>query len=512
MRKVRFFILTLMAACSISVVSCNKPQETPKNNEEQKEDPGKEDPGKEDPGKEDPGKEEPKGTVFEVTCSDGTITFGADDILGVYPADGLAEPFTTSADKIEGGKATFSNEEKFDTDTYYAVYPYSEEDLLIEGVLYTILPFEHSVDNIAAHNISVAKVADGKADLKNVLGFVKINVTDSDFTEIVLRSKDTKASLAGKVEITIPDSGNPTVEVLDGVPFVTLVPAEGKETIDPGTYNIPVLPAAMSEGISLRAKVHSFTEGKMYVKNIDPKTVARAEAIDLGGVAKDASFEEFVEFIVNDDASGFAGCYREFGTKSIDTNPNRIFNLGDYDLSTYWNMPPGGFAGAGGTGKAYDIDGNETIRGSYVRWEFHKASGSYPKTEEIYFEYSLAYDETTPDNTYALDWAPWTLDIRDYNIWEGDKYGTIQHLTVENDALPWTNEYNNRYVSNAVLPGYQSGRLITCCTRTRWNDDHELQPKDAVEGVTFKNLAMDPPESRWALAELHVWMKPIYEQ
>lgn len=141
MRKVRFFILTLMAACSIFMVSCNKPQETPKNNEEQTDDPGKPNPDDQDPTKPDPKPEEPKGTVFEVTCSDGTITFGADDILGVYPADGLAEPFTTSADKIEGGKATFSNEEKFETDAYYAVYPYSEEDLLIEGVLSTILPF-----------------------------------------------------------------------------------------------------------------------------------------------------------------------------------------------------------------------------------------------------------------------------------------------------------------------------------------------------------------------------------
>ncbi|MBQ7195011.1 MAG: hypothetical protein IJS07_05205 [Bacteroidales bacterium] len=512
MKKINLLLVMVLAIAGLTFASCGQDNNGP-------EKPNSETPGgnNEDPNKpDDPNKpEEIKGTAFEVSCADANITWSVADTLGIFPADGLADKFTVAADAIKDGKATFTNAEKLESDTFYAVYPYNAKDLLIGNVLTTIVPFEHSVSNVGTHNLSVAKVSDKAASLKNVLGFIKLNVTDADLTEIVIRSIDSKSPLAGKVEVTIPDSGNPTVQVLDGVPFITLVPAAGQTAIPAGTYMLPVLPGAMNQGVSIRAKVHAFDAGTMYVKEIaDAQTSTRAAALDLGTVAKtETGFDTYKEWIVNDDASGFGGCYREFGTKSIDTNPNRIYNLGDYDDGTYWNMPPGVLNG--GNGEAYDIDGNKTIRGSYLRLEFHKASGKTPTTQNIYFEYTLAHDPDDMDKTQVLDWAPWTLDVREYGQYNLDgawKYGTLQHLTVENDALPWTAEYNNRYVSNVIRPvnpDRNFDRLILCCTRTRWNDDHELKPKDAVEGVTFKNLVQETPESRWALAELHVWMKPI---
>ena len=510
MKKTRMILLSVLAVAGLSMVSCDKNEKDPGKDNQNQTDPGKDNPGTDDPGTDDPGNDDSKGMTFNAVCSDGTLAWSAGDVIGIFPSDGLAVPFTTSESAIADGKAAFSYEEKLESDVFYAVYPYNEKDLLIENVLSTILPFEHSVSNVASHNISVAKADGGNVDFKNVLGFIRLNVTDADLTEIVIRSKNSKVSLAGKVEITIPDSGDPTVEVLDGIPVVTLVPADGEEFIAPGTYNLPVVPGSLDQGISLRVK----TEGFMYVKDVDAQTAQRASAVDLGTAAKaEAGFDKYTEYVINSDASGFDGCYREFGTKSIDTAPNFIWHLGDGDPATYWNMPPGILSG--GTGEAYDIEGNKTIRGSYLRLEFHKASGTAPKTDNIYFEYVLAYDPEDMDHTQVLDWAPWTLDVREYGSFNLDgawKYGTVQHLTVEESALPWTAEYNNRYVSNVVnTPNTERhmDRLILCCTRTRWNDEHELMPKDAVEGVTFKNLVQETPESRWALAELRVWMKPL---
>ena len=372
----------------------------------------------------------------------------------------------------------------------------------------------------SATNLRVAYSTDKILNFYNVLGYLKVNVAASGVTQVVIRSLNAQNSLAGKATVVINENAAPEVTVLDGVPHVLLVPAEGQETIPAGVYYIPAVPAAMADGVSVRFK----TEGFMYVQDMQAVTFDRSGVADLGTLSEGGAFTKFTEFVINDDGAGFTGCYREFGSEpNIATAPHYLWHAGDGDITTFWNMPTFPEGNTKGSGVAYDIEGNQTVRGSYLRLNFNLSSQGPDKqncpnrVDQIIFEYEGIYHPTNVELTGGHDWMPWTIDVRYYDCYktpEGKlEYGTIQHLTVEDDALPWTWEYNNYYVStivrkpyeSAAPTGYDIGGLVLCCTRTRDNIDGELMPKDAIDGVQFMDLAKTKPESGWGLAELRVF-------
>ena len=464
-------------------------------------------------------------TAVNFEAVDGqTLAWNEQDILGIYPDDGAAYAYTTATEAIseEGKKAQFDGEE-FEAEKVYAVYPYAEDVILVGNELEMILPYRHVADKVGAPstatNVRVAVSSDKTLNFYNVLGYVKVNVSGSDVKEVVIRSLNAQNYLAGKASVVINEGAAPEVTVLDGVPHVILVPAEGQEAIAPGVYYIPVVPAAMADGVSVRFK----TDGYMYVQDMPAVTVDRSGVADCGTLAEGGSFTKFTEFVIETDAEGFAGCYREFGTKSIDVNPHNLWHAGDRDITTFWRMPSGVLSSSG-MGKAYDINGEETIRGSYIRLNFNKSSQGITtetcptRVDEVIFEYEGIYHPENIDLTGGHDWMPWTLDVREYDVYvkpdgSGYAYGTIQHLTVEDSALPWTWEYNNYYVSTTVRKPNNVGGLkqsdfnglILCCTRTRDNVDGVLMPKDAIDGVQFMDLAKETPESQWGFAELRVY-------
>lgn len=456
------------------------------------------------------------------------------DTIGIYPDEGAALPYLTTAEAIieDGKKAQFDGEE-FEAEKVYAVYPYAEDVILVGNELELILPYRHVADKVGAPstatNLRVAASTDKTLNFYNVLGYMKVNVADSDVKEVVIRSLNAKNSLAGKATVAINENAAPEVTILDGVPHVILSPAEGQETIAPGVYYIPAVPAAMAEGVSVRFKTGGglSSSGKpvdlMYVQDMPAVTLDRAGVADLGTLSASGSFTKFTEFIITSDASGFDGCYREFGSQpNIDVNPHNLWHAGDGDLSTYWRIPS--FPENNwGKSVAYDINGNETVRGAYLRLDFNLSSQGPGKeicpnrVDQIIFEYEGIYAPDNLDLTGGHDWMPWTLDVRGYGCYQKADgslaYGTIQSLTVEDDALPWTWEYNNYYVSTIIKKpyespapqGYDQGALILSCTRTRENVDGVLMEKDAIDGVQFMNLAKEMPESQWGLAELRVY-------
>ena len=527
----RLFMLLAMTSLMFACEPEQVPNEDDKNPTEQPGDDPGEEPG-DDPGEEpgdDPG-DEPgevlagyKAVNFE-TVDANVIAWDAADVIGIYPYDGAALPYTTTADAIteEGKTAQFDGEE-FEADAVYAVYPYADDVILVGNELELILPFEHVADKAgapsSATNLRVAYSTDKTLNFYNVLGYVKVEVAASGVTQVVIRSLNAQNSLAGKASVIINEDAAPEVTVLDGVPHVLLVPAEGQETIPAGTYYIPAVPAAMADGVSVRFK----TDGFMYVQDMPAVTFDRSGVADLGTLSEGGSFTKFTEFVIMDDASGFTGCYREFGSQpNIDVNPHNLWHAGDGDLETYWRIPS--FPENNwGKSLAYDINGNETVRGAYLRLTFNLSSQGPSTTncpnrvDQIIFEYEGIYAPDNVELTGGHDWMPWTLDVREYDCYQKPDgslaYGTIQSLTVEEDALPWTWEYNNYYVStiikkpyeSAAPQGYDLGSLILSCTRTRDNIDGELMPKDAIDGVQFMNLAKEMPESQWGLAELRVF-------
>ena len=74
-------------------------------------------------------------------------------------------------------------------------------------------------------------------------------------------------------------------------------------------------------------------------------------------------------------------------------------------------------------GKAYDINGDETIRGSYIRLNFNKSSQGITtetcptRVDEVIFEYEGIYHPENIDLTGGHDWMPWTLDVREYDVY-----------------------------------------------------------------------------------------------
>lgn len=446
------------------------------------------------------------------------------DTIGIYPDEGAALPYLTTPEAIteEGKKAQFDGEE-FEADKVYAVYPYAEDVILVGNELELILPYRHVADKAGAPstatNLRVAASTDKTLNFYNVLGYMKVNVADSDVSEVVIRSLNAQNSLAGKATVVINENAAPEVTVLDGVPHVILSPAEGQETIAPGVYYIPAVPAAMADGVSVRFK----TEGFMHVQDLPAVTLDRTGVADLGTIAAGGAFTKFTEFKITSDSEGFTGCYREFGSQpNIDVNPHNLWHAGDDDLTTYWRIPS--FPENNwGKSEAYDMDGNKTVRGAYLRLDFNISSQGPSKencpnrVDQIIFEYEGIYAPDNVELTGGHDWMPWTLDVVYYDSYKAPdgslKYGTIQSLTVEDDALPWTYEYNNYYVSTTVRKPYESsgvwgydlGSLILTCRRTRDNVDGVLMPKDAIDGVQFMNLAKEMPESQWGLAELRVY-------
>lgn len=466
-------------------------------------------------------------TVVNAESPEGvSIAWKTGDLVGIYAEDGAAVSYEVTDISADGKSASVEAEAD---GKLYAVYPYNEKAVLSGDKVELVLPYSHVADTPGAvtsgTNVRVAVSENGVLNFKNIFGYLKIEVKDADIKEVVVRSLNPKISLAGKSVITV--GTEPSLEIADGVPHVLLVPTEGQNVIAPGVYYIPVALGAMDKGFSLRFK----KEGKMFVKNVTSATaIARNSVTDLGTlVSSDSSFEEFVEMTIVDKGNqgGFAlpddkEAYHEYGTNTKTAPSGRaLVNLNDANLSTYWCMPSGKLNG--GTGEAYDINGVKTIRGSYLRLDFNQ-SGKGPSTtscvnrvDKVIFEYSNIYDPDNQDITMGHDWMPWTLDVREYNVMQPDgnlKYGTLQNLTVEESALPWTWEYNNLYVSDVVQRSHSVSNyngplfngLILCCTRTRDNDGNELQPKNATSGVTFKNLAVTTPESQWGLSELHVWV------
>lgn len=452
------------------------------------------------------------------------VVWNVTDTIGIYPDDGAAVAYTTLETEIteEGKKAQFDGEE-FEAEAVYAVYPYADDAILIGNELELILPFRHTADKVGAPsvatNLRVAYSTTKELNFYNVLGYVKVNVADSDVKEVVIRSLNAKNSLAGKASVVINENAAPEVTVLDGVPHVILSPAEGQETIAPGVYYIPAVPAAMAEGVSVRFK----TEGFMYVQDMPAVTLDRSGVADLGTLAAGGSFTKFTEFVISSDPEGFAGCYREFGSQpNIDVNPHNLWHAGDGDITTFWRIPS--FPENNwGKSTSYDINGSQTVRGAYLRLDFNKSSQNPSKetcvtrVDQLIFEYEGIYYPDNVELTGGHDWMPWTLDVRDYNVYPkpegGYAHGTIASLSVEEDALPWTWEYNNYYVSPTFVKPYDVGGLAAkdfyslniTCTRTRDNVDGILMPKDAIDGVQFMDLAKEMPESQWGLAELRVY-------
>lgn len=95
-------------------------------------------------------------------------------------------------------------------------------------------------------NLSLGKIEDGQAELKNLMSVFKFEVTGSDITEINIEARGGEA-LAGDVTIDLE-----TMEItsIEGWSSIRIIPVEGQTCITPGVYCIPVPAGHYSQGIA----------------------------------------------------------------------------------------------------------------------------------------------------------------------------------------------------------------------------------------------------------------------
>ena len=169
-----------------------------------------------------------------------TINWCDDDVIAIF--DGVAKrEFTVVT--ADGKNATFTGEVAAGATQLYAVYPYSAAVECLNGVVTASLSAEQQLDggNVADGAIvAVGQVAaDASVQFKNAVGFLRVDVSYDDVTEIIVNGSD----IAGSAFIAATGEVD---KVADAASSVSLKPAG--EKFAPGSYYVTLFPGVTSAG------------------------------------------------------------------------------------------------------------------------------------------------------------------------------------------------------------------------------------------------------------------------
>lgn len=169
-----------------------------------------------------------------------TINWCEDDVIAIF--DGVAKrEFTVVT--ADGKNATFAGEVAPGATELYAVYPYSAAVECVNGVVTASLAAEQQLDggNVADGAIvAVGQVAaDASVQFKNAVGFLRVDVSYDDVTEIIVNGSD----IAGSAFIAATGEVD---KVADAASSVSLKPAG--EKFAPGSYYVTLFPGVTSAG------------------------------------------------------------------------------------------------------------------------------------------------------------------------------------------------------------------------------------------------------------------------
>lgn len=173
-------------------------------------------------------------------------------------------PFTTTADKKTSASFTEDETGSYDreqTSVSYAVYPYSSDtkiSVVDETVTITteIPTTQFITENTFAEeaNIAVGKVEGGNVNFKNACAYLRFQATNGDRVKSLTISGKNGEYIAGKVNITFDENGNPVAEPIEGVSSktVTLTCPEGTAAFTAGKpYYVAVIPDIFEKGVIL---------------------------------------------------------------------------------------------------------------------------------------------------------------------------------------------------------------------------------------------------------------------
>lgn len=435
-----------------------------------------------------------------------TVNWNPSDVLGLYDGTGI-QKFTTSEEAIDGASATFTGEAA-EQDVYYAVYPYNE-NVKFDADTKTFSTHIPTVQTASAANgfmdganISVAKAAKGASYIfRNVCSYIKVNVTEANVKQVVVKSTSGKKLLTGKVKVTVTDDA-PVTTVYDGSTLVYLNPASGSDYIAQGTYYITVAPQNLNASEYSIRKVYDSTM-KVWT-GTKALELNRNTPVNFGDLAAaDFTWEEFTQVDLKTAWNTLEGHTSAAGTH------NQLY---DGNLLTYYQAS--GFKENGS---------GITAAGPLMRWNLRRDVGGKVYGVKAYvFEYrTMTYwgesggkYEGYPTPGYLR--VPWTLTLSTlYSATEGASSGQTRHyafktLTVEDDALPW--EGNGAIYTSDVITYNQPKAAVQDeirdfmigCTRTRHISAGGVLAKDATEGITWRTTDY---YYAFGFAEMKLWVK-----
>ena len=190
-----------------------------------------------------------------------TIKFNKNDVLSVFDTKGANNAFSQpSGEESATVSATFEGEVTSGSEPQFAVYPYTAESCITDGVVTLQLPHHYSPTNsnsvLRGMNVSIGQVQKSgesySVTLKNLCGIVGVNIpaTAIGLKNVMLTSLEGK-SLAGTVSFTWNNGEPQVVSISDGVPSVDFdTMRDSYDGLTAGRFYFSILPGSYS-GIRL---------------------------------------------------------------------------------------------------------------------------------------------------------------------------------------------------------------------------------------------------------------------
>lgn len=184
------------------------------------------------------------------------VIWAAGDAINVLTASNNEKyTLTSGASSTEG---TFSGSPV--TGEAYAVYPYKKDATFANGVITTIVDTTQNAKDKGfgnGFNLAVAKENNGTFAFKNVCGLIKFQIKGDNIAKVIITGNNNE-DLAGKVNISFNDQGEPVYEVVEGKKAIT-IKTYNDAVMAPGTYYAVVLPQTFTKGITITCVPFKFT-------------------------------------------------------------------------------------------------------------------------------------------------------------------------------------------------------------------------------------------------------------
>lgn len=183
------------------------------------------------------------------------VIWAAGDAINVLTASNNEKyTLTEGSSSTEG---TFSGSPV--TGEAYAVYPYKKDATFANGVITTMVDTTQNAKDKGfgnGFNLAVAKEDNGTFAFKNVCGLIKFQIKGDNIAKVIITGNNNE-DLAGKVNISFNDQGEPVYEVVEGKKAIT-IKTYNDAVMTPGTYYAVVLPQTFTKGITITCEPFKF--------------------------------------------------------------------------------------------------------------------------------------------------------------------------------------------------------------------------------------------------------------